>query len=55
MPSFGLQVGRLRQKLGEYYRTEGKDDPVVLDLPKGRFKLKWEVRATAAEPPVQPL
>ncbi len=41
-----LQVGRLRQKLGEYYRTEGKDDPVVLDLPKGRFKLKWEVRPT---------
>ena len=41
-----LQVGRLRQKLGEYYRTEGKNDPVVLDLPKGRFKLKWEMRAT---------
>src|SRR5580704_16448960 len=34
-----LQIGRLRQKLGEYYRTEGKDDPVVLELPKGRFKL----------------
>jgi hypothetical protein len=53
-----LQVGRLRQKLGEYYRTEGKDDPVLLDLPKGRFKLKWEVR-TAQDPlpvvvPVKP-
>jgi len=44
-----LQVGRLRQKLGEYYRTEGKDDPVVLDLPKGRFKLKWEVRPAETE------
>lgn len=43
-----LQVGRLRQKLGEYYRTEGKDDPVVFDLPKGRFKLKWEVRSAPA-------
>jgi hypothetical protein len=44
-----LQAGRLRQKLGEYYRTEGKDDPVVFDLPKGRFKLKWEVRNVISE------
>jgi hypothetical protein len=44
-----LQIGRLRQKLSEYYRTEGKDDPVVLDLPKGRFKLKWEARAAVAD------
>ena len=37
-----IQVGRLRQKLAEYYRLEGKDDPVVVDLPKGRFKLCCE-------------
>jgi hypothetical protein len=42
-----LQIGRLRQKLSEYYRTEGKDDVVVLELPKGRFKLKWETRSPA--------
>lgn len=47
-----LQAGRLRQKLGEYYRTEGKDDPVVFDLPKGRFKLKWEVRSAPLEEPL---
>ena len=46
-----LQVGRLRQKLGEYYRTEGKDDPLVFELPKGHFKLKWETRATSEPPP----
>ena len=45
-----LQVGRLRQKLGEYYRTEGKDDSLVFELPKGRFKLRWEVRATSEIP-----
>src|SRR5437868_12826816 len=45
-----LQVGRLRQKLGEYYRTEGKDDPVVMELPKGRFKLSWESRAVPIAP-----
>src|SRR5436309_319254 len=37
-----IQVGRLRQKLAEYYRTEGKHDPLVIDLPKGRFKLTCE-------------
>ncbi len=47
-----LHIGRIRQKLGDYYRNEGKDDPLILELPKGRFKLKWEVRsAPAAEPP----
>lgn len=44
-----LQVGRLRQKLGEYYRTEGECDPLVFDLPKGRFKLKWEIRTNTTE------
>lgn len=34
-----IQVGRLRQKLAEYYRTEGKQDPLIVELPKGRFKL----------------
>ena len=56
-----LQVGRLRQKLGEYYRTEGKHDALVFELPKGRFKLKWETRVTSELParlldePVEPL
>ena len=44
-----IQVGRLRQKLTEYYRQEGKDDPVVIDLPKGRFKLSWEVASARTE------
>lgn len=39
-----LQVGRLRQKIAEYYRTEGKDDPVIIDLPKGHFRLEWQTR-----------
>jgi hypothetical protein len=39
-----IQVGRLRQKLAEYYRAEGREDTVVIDLPKGRFKLTCEQR-----------
>ena len=35
--SVRVQVGRLRQKLEEYYHTEGVADPVIIELPKGRF------------------
>ena len=34
-----IQMGRLRQKLAEYYRVEGKDEPLIVELPRGRFKL----------------
>jgi hypothetical protein len=44
-----IQVGRLRQKLAEYYRTEGKDDSVIIDLPKGHFKLRCEPRKSAPD------
>lgn len=39
-----MHVARLRQKLGEYYRTEGVDDRIFVDLPKGGFKLTIEAR-----------
>src|SRR5262245_60678331 len=34
-PIVRVEAGRLRLRLSEYYRTEGSDDPVVIDLPKG--------------------
>jgi hypothetical protein len=40
-----MHVGRLRQKLAEYYRLEGTEDPVVVDLPKGGFRVVFEARA----------
>ncbi len=49
-----IQVGRLRQKLAEYYRAEGKEDEFVIDLPKGRFKLTCEQRAAPADPSPPP-
>jgi hypothetical protein len=42
-----MHVGRLRQKLAEYYRTEGVDDPVIVDLPKGAFALTFAPRPVA--------
>src|SRR5215831_15605711 len=49
-----MHVGRLRQKLTEYYRTEGTDDPVVVDLPKGGFALTFAPRPITVEPEVPP-
>jgi len=45
-----IQISRLRQKLAEYYRTEGKDNPLVIDLPKGHFKLTCGPRAPIIQP-----
>jgi len=46
--SVRIQVSRLRQKLGEYYRSEGTADTHIIDLPKGRFKLTCEARPSTA-------
>jgi hypothetical protein len=40
-----IQAGRLRQKLADYYRGEGLNDPILIDVPKGRFKLTVTHRA----------
>ncbi len=50
-----IQVSRLRQKLADYYRTEGKSDALIIDIPKGRFKLTFEtVHAVEVELPLPP-
>jgi TolB-like protein len=36
-PIVRIEAGRLRDKLHEYYATEGRSDPVVIDLPKGSY------------------
>lgn len=35
-------VGKLRQKLEEYYRSEGSADPIRIDLPKRQFRLEFQ-------------
>lgn len=32
-----VQAGRLRAKLQDYYTTEGRNDPVIIELPKGQY------------------
>jgi hypothetical protein len=50
-----MHMARLRQKLAEYYRTEGTDDPVIVDVPKGGFKVTFEVRESVPEQVAAPV
>lgn len=36
-PIVRIQAGRLRRTLERYYITEGKDDPIVIEVPKGGY------------------
>ena len=47
--SVRVQIGKLRQKLDEYYRTEATPNEVTVELPKGHFKL--EFHSSAVGPP----
>src|SRR3954465_12843746 len=50
-----MHVGRLRQKLAEYYRTEGAGGGAVVDLPRGGFALTFEARPAPAPTEGMPL
>ncbi len=43
-----VQAGRLRAKLASYYETEGGEDSVLVDLPKGSYALSFHHRRTAS-------
>jgi hypothetical protein len=53
-----VQAGRLRSKLAEYYASEGTDDTVVVEMPKGSYLLSFHTRETATalpQPPAVPM
>lgn len=39
-----VQAGRLRVKLAEYYASEGADDPVQVEMPKGTYLVSFHSR-----------
>jgi hypothetical protein len=43
-----VQAGRLRTKLAEYYASEGSDDQILLELPKGTYALTFHPRPHGA-------
>jgi hypothetical protein len=45
-----VQIHRLRQKLKEYYDSDGRHDPIVVEIPKGHYLPTFEAVAAASGP-----
>lgn len=43
-----VQAGRLRGKLAEYYNTEGANDQLIIEVPKGSYAIAVHERAGSA-------
>ncbi|MGH9353135.1 MAG: hypothetical protein ACRD2G_13410 [Terriglobia bacterium] len=52
-----VEMHRLREKLKEYYETQGLDDPVRIEIPKGHYLTTFELKGPHAASPLvsQPL
>jgi serine/threonine-protein kinase len=48
-----VEAGRLRKKLAAYYETEGQDDPVVIEVPRGSYAPVFHERSSMA-PQISP-
>jgi serine/threonine-protein kinase len=44
-PIVRVQVSNLRSKLREYYAGDGKDDPLLIEFPKGTYAPRFERRS----------
>lgn len=44
-----VQIHRLRQKLKEYYQTDGRHDPILINIPKGHYLPTFEVLEAAED------
>lgn len=49
-----VQAGRLRGKLAEYYASEGAEDPILIELPKGGYVLSFQPRPPEVSKPSGP-
>ena len=47
-PLVRIEAARLREKLREYYGTDGQGDPIYIDLPKGTYTPQIEFRQAAS-------
>jgi TolB-like protein/cytochrome c-type biogenesis protein CcmH/NrfG len=50
-PLVRIEAARLREKLREYYGTDGQGDPIYIDLPKGTYTPQIEFRQAASPDP----
>jgi tetratricopeptide (TPR) repeat protein len=44
-----VEMGRLRRRLAEYYLSSGRNDPIVVDIPKGSYAPKFTLNPQAPE------
>jgi TolB-like protein len=47
-PIVGIEAGHLRRALQHYYLAGGRDDPLIIAVPKGRYVPTFEARQSAA-------
>jgi len=52
-PIVRVQAGNLRHRLQEYYRGEGRDDPVLIEFPVGGYVPVFRSREAAARKPAR--
>jgi hypothetical protein len=50
-----VHASRLRSKLAEYYMSDGVDDPLLIEVPKGSYHVVWRFRGGEATQKPQPL
>ena len=46
-----VQIHRLRQKLKEYYDSDGSRDPILIEIPKGHYLPHFELLSAAGQGP----
>ena len=44
-PLIRVQAGNLRKRLEQYYQDEGKDDPVIIEIPKGAYSAIFSTKS----------
>jgi hypothetical protein len=52
--SVRVQIGRLRSKLAAYYHSDGAQDAILVDIPKGRYVVSFQRRILALEAALDP-
>jgi eukaryotic-like serine/threonine-protein kinase len=53
-PIVRIEAGRLRKKLAEYYAGPGAGDPILIEVPKGRYVPLFQPRTGTAEQETDP-
>jgi adenylate cyclase len=54
-PLVRVEAGRLRRRLVEYYAHEGRSDPVVIDVPRGAYAVRFRFAQRDPEDSADPV